>query len=127
MLQLKSSGSVKTISLNRTEVIKALEIIASRIHDEHPEVKSIRLFGSIATGDHVGTSDADILIILNREAACDFLESIRLFYGYFKLPIPVDVLVYNEDQIAKRLQSGDTEFERILGKSLELLGGQATQ
>jgi len=35
--------------------------------------------------------------------------------------VPVDVLVYNEAQIAKRLQSGDIQFERLLNQSIELL------
>ena len=121
MLQLKSSGSVKTISLDRTEAIRVLKSVCARIRAEHPEVSSIRLFGSIATGEQVGTSDADILIILRGEEPGDPLEWIRSFYGYFRLPVPVDVLVYNEAQIAKRLQSGDIQFERLLNQSIELL------
>jgi hypothetical protein len=38
-----------------------------------------------------------------------------------RLPVPVDVLVYNEAQVAKRLSSGDLQFERLLNQSIELL------
>ena len=120
MLQLRSSGSVKTISLNRDEVLASLTAIAARICGEHSEVVSIRLFGSMARGDQVGTSDADVLIVLRRAEPGDPLEWIRTFYGYFLLPIAVDLLVFSEAQVADRLQSGDPWFTALWKESLDL-------
>ena len=120
MLQLKSSDSVTTIYLDRTEVLAALRDAAARIRKEHPEVSSVRLFGSVARGDHVGTSDADILIVVRAGEPGDPLAWIRAFYGYFRLAVPVDILVYSEDQIARRMQSADPQFARLWKESLEL-------
>lgn len=121
MLRLKSSGSVTTISVDRTEALAALRAAAVRIRDEHPEVVSVRLFGSLARGDHTGTSDADILIVLQQGLAGDPLAWIQTFYGYFSLPVPVDILVSDEAQAARRLGSGDPQFGRLWNESLNLL------
>ncbi len=120
MLQMRSSGSVRTISLNRDKVLSAIRSVAVRIRQDHPEVLSVRLFGSIARGDQVGTSDADILIVLRAETPGNPLEWIRTYYGYFRLPVPIDLLVYSEDQIACRLDSGDRQFTRLWTESLDL-------
>ena len=119
MLQVKSSDSVQTISVNRAEVLAALKTIASKIKAQHPEVLSVRIFGSLARGDQVGTSDVDVLIILRGTESGDPIEWIRRYYGYFRLPIPVDLLVYNEAQIEQRLQADDPGFKCLWIESLE--------
>ena len=63
MLRERSSGSVKIISLDRDELLARLATIATRIRARHPEVREVRLFGSLARGDQTGTSDADLLIV----------------------------------------------------------------
>ncbi len=122
MLRQKSSDSVKLISLNQNEVLAALMDIAERIRKDHPDVSSIRVFGSIARGDHVGTSDVDVLIILNRDihTLTDRLAQIRRFYPYFDLPIGVDLLVYTQDEIERRLDAGDAFITRIWQESRPL-------
>ncbi len=120
MLQIRSSGSVRTISLDRSEVLRALGVIAATIRGAHPEVASIRLFGSMARGDQVGTSDVDVLIVLRDNDPLDPLEGSRAFYRYFNIPVPVDLLVCNEVHAATRVASGDPHFTRIWQESLEL-------
>ena len=120
MLQLRSFGSVKTIFVDREKVILALRAIAERVCKLHPEVCSIRVFGSIARGDQVGTSDVDVLVVLRGGERGDPLEWVRAFYPYFDLPMPVDLLVYNEDQISRRLDSKDPGFAQIWRESLPL-------
>lgn len=121
MLRLTSYDSVTTISLEKNEVLAALRDIAAKISRERMDVVSIRLFGSLARGDHVGTSDADILIVLQGNRIDDPLDRIRSFYSYFRLPVPVDILVYSEAQIEERLQSGDPQFARLWKESVDLL------
>lgn len=121
MLRLKSSDSVRTISLDRNELLKALGAIAARIHRERPEVVSVRIFGSIARGDQSGTSDADILIIVRSGTEGDPLLRMRSFYGYFRLPVPIDLLVYSEDQISRLLKEKDPHFTRLWTESRPLL------
>ena len=120
MLRMRSSDSVRTISLNRDEVLSSIRSVAARIRHEHPEVVSIRLFGSIARGDHVGTSDADILVVLRSGTPGHPIDWIRAYYGYFRLPLPIDLLVYAENQITARLDSGDLQFNRLCDESVLL-------
>ena len=120
MLRETSSASVKFISIQRNELISALTSIAARIGREHPEVKSLRLFGSVARGDQVGASDADVMIILRGDEAFDTLEAIRAYLPYFKLPLGVDVLVFSEADIERRLESDDRFMQQIWAESLIL-------
>ncbi len=120
MLQLRSSGSVKTISIDRNKVIEILRAVAVRIGELHPEVVSVRLFGSIARGDQVGTSDVDVLIVLHEGEEGDPLEWVRRYYPYFDFPLPVDLLVYSEGQVSRRLNSKDPWFEQVWRECLLL-------
>ena len=116
----RSSGSVRIISIDRDELLAQLGAIAGRICAAHPEVQSVRVFGSVARGDQVGTSDVDVLIVLQGAGTKDALEQIRRFYPYFDLSIGVDVLVYTEDDIARRLQAGDPFMTQVWEESRPL-------
>ncbi len=121
MLRQRSYGSVKIISLDRDKALLRLQAIARRIYADHPEVKEVRLFGSLARGDQVGTSDIDVLIVLRHDEPGQMLERIRTFYPYFDLPVPVDVLAYTEAEIAERLQGGDPFMARVWEESYLLV------
>ena len=120
MLRQTSSGSVKIISLDRSELLSRLRQVADRIRAEHPEVTDVRVFGSIARGDHVGVSDVDVLIVLRNGELADPMEQIHTFYPYFDLPIGVDLLVYSFEQLEQRLEVGDPFLEQVWGESLPL-------
>ncbi len=120
MLRQTSSGSVKIISLDRDELLSRLREIARQIRAEHPEVTEIRVFGSIARGDHVGTSDVDVLIVLQDGECGDPIEQIRSFYPYFDLPVGVDLLVLTRDQLKHRLETGQAFTERMWQESQAL-------
>jgi hypothetical protein len=120
VLQQRSSGSVRIISIDRDELLARLRDIARRLCAERPEVAEVRVFGSIARGDQVGTSDVDVLVVLEGCVSGDPIEQSRLFCTYFDLPIGVDVLVYTQGQLARRLQSGDAFVKRMWHESLAL-------
>lgn len=120
MLRQRSSGSVKIISIDRHELLSRLREIVKQLYADHPEVVEVRVFGSIARGDQVGTSDVDVLIVVDSSDLGDPLERTRSFYSYFDLPVGVDVLVYTRDQLSRRLQAGDAFVERIWQESLAL-------
>ncbi len=113
MLQQTSYDSVRIISLDRDELLSRLQLIAQRIRAEHPEVADVRVFGSIARGDHVGTSDVDVLIVLHEYDGRDPIERVRTFYRYFDLPIDVDILVFTREQLKRRLKEGDAPLESL--------------
>jgi len=117
MLQVKSSGSVKIISLNRDKLLNRLGEIAAAIKKTHPEVKEVRVFGSVARGDQVGTSDVDVLLVLYGSNPINPLEKTRQYYPFFNLPVGVDLLVYTEGSIADRLATGDQFMQQIWNES----------
>lgn len=120
MLQQRSSGSVKIISINRDELLSRLRDVARRIYAEHPEVLSVRVFGSVARGDCVGTSDVDVLIVQKGDVGGNPLERARRFYPYFDLPIGVDLLVWTAEALAWQLHSGNAFFVRVWEESVAL-------
>ena len=70
---------------------------------------SIILFGSLAKGNYTGGSDADIIIIV-KHSKKDLVERIFEFRKYFlNCSIPVDVLVYTEEEIKKMQHEGFIE------------------
>ena len=121
MLRQTSSGSVTIISLDRDELWGRLRAIARRIQRDHSNVLDVRLFGSIARGDYVGTSDVDILVVLtdapDRDEPSARIERSRLFFPYFDLPIGVDLLVYTEAEIER----GTPFLSQIYAESVSLL------
>jgi predicted nucleotidyltransferase len=120
MLQHRSFDSVEIISLDRDEVLTALRDVARRIRGQHPEVVEVRVFGSLARGDQVGTSDVDVLIVIEDGELEDPIEQIRRFYPYFDLPVGVDLVVMTRGRWARRLQGGDAFAERVNGESVAL-------
>ncbi len=88
-----SSGSVKTISLDRQEVIGRLHNMAQQLIVEHPEVAEVRLFGSLARGDQTGISDADVLVILHSAVSKDPHVRALTYLPYFDMERGVDLLV----------------------------------
>lgn len=120
MLQQKSFDSVKIISINRNKLLSRLRDIARRIYAEHPKVVSVRVFGSVARGDHVGASDVDVLIVLDVDVLDDPIERARLFYPYFDLPIGVDLLVWTTETLKQQLGTGNEFVIRAWQESIEL-------
>lgn len=120
MLQRRSFDSVEIISIDRDKVLEALRRVARRIRAQHPEVVDVRVFGSLARGDQVGTSDVDILIVIEDSESEDPIAQIRRFYPYFDLPVGVDLLVTTRERWARRLQDGDAFAERVSRESVAL-------
>jgi len=120
MLQQRSFDSVEIISIDRSKVLDALRRVARRIRAQHPEVVDVRVFGSLARGDQVGTSDVDVLIVIEDGGSGDPIEQIRGFYPYFDLPVGVDLLVMTWDRWTQRLQAGDAFAEQVSRESVAL-------
>ena len=65
MLHIRSLGSAKIISLDVESVREKLRKVAHNLTEQDENVLSVWLFGSLARGDALPGSDADILIVLN--------------------------------------------------------------
>ncbi len=115
-----SSNSVKIIYPDRNALLRRIKQIARQIKKRHPEVVSIRLFGSLARNDYTATSDADILIVLDHFPENDPHRRILTFLPYFDLRYGVDLLVYTQAEIQSRLSKGDPFVQRIWQESVEI-------
>ena len=105
-MRRKSSLSVEDIWPEYRERIEALEDIARFIVQSNPNVRRVLLFGSMARGTADRRSDADVAIILKEDYRRP-PDRIPEFLRYFiEAPMPVDVLVYTEDELAQMLREG---------------------
>ena len=89
---------------------------------DHLEVKGIHLFGSIARGDQVGTSDIDILIVLKGSFRGDPIDRSLDYSCYYRLPIGVDLLMIGEKELDQRLIEQDPFYSKIWQEQLQLAG-----
>ena len=120
MRRERSYGSVTITSLDRDEALNALRQAAQRLRAAHGEVTSVWLFGSLARGDHVGASDADVLVKLAPGTPGEPLDWLRRCLRHFDLPIGVDVIVLRQDEVARRVVAGDPFLTRLWHERLAL-------
>lgn len=70
-----------------------------------PEVELVVLFGSLATGEYTGSSDADLLIVVERSPQ-DFLTRAHSYHPG-RSPLPLELFVYTRAEFeALRKQPG---------------------
>jgi predicted nucleotidyltransferase len=120
MLPRISSDSVKIISLDRNSLLERLREICLRLRSDHPEVVEVWLFGSLARGDQTGTSDIDVLIILDHATDPDPLRRTLTFLPYFDLARGTDLLIYTREEVSRRLSHDDRFLRRILRDGIPL-------
>ena len=97
-IQQRSSPSAKIFWLDLTQIRDCLEQAAIRLGETHPEIETIWLFGSLARGDAVPGSDADLLIVLSN-SPLPFLDR-SVYYQPDFCGIGVDVLAYTKAELA---------------------------
>ena len=88
----------KTRFLDKNKTVLSLKRIAEKIRSSQPDVKKIVLFGSLTRGNYTGSSDADILILLEKSEK-RFLDRIPEFLLLFAdAPIATDVFPYTTEE-----------------------------
>lgn len=103
-------------ALARDEVLTHLNRWAEDLHQRHPQVIRIGLFGSYARGDYAPGSDIDLLIIVREsDEPRWFMRSAA--FDTSDLPVGADVFVYTEAEIA-RMASTNPWLKHILGETL---------
>ena len=100
MRQVRYCGSVKAISLNRDEILRKLKELSTDIKRNFPEVREVRLFGSIARGEEHGLSDIDILVIVDELKRKNFWEIYGGIHEFVsdRIPIDFDLIVIGEKE-----------------------------
>ena len=91
--------------LESQSLIEKLELAARQMKARHPEIEQVLLFGSLARGDAVPGSDADLLVVLS-SAALPFMERIPRYLPT-GLPLGVDVFPYTREEIDRMLAQGN--------------------
>lgn len=88
-----------------------LKQAVQRLAMRHPEIEEVWLFGSLARGEAVPGSDADIVIVL-AESTLPFLQRCAYyqpdFYG-----VGVDVLAYTQAELISMQAAGNLFLQRV--------------
>ena len=122
-MQSRSSGTVRLFWLDRAQVLARLTAAVERMASEQPEVDEVVLFGSLARGDALPGSDADLLVLLSQ---CDVPFQARLpRYLPRNAGIGVDVFAYTQSEFtemaarsprwAQAIRAGSVLFQRRAG------------
>jgi predicted nucleotidyltransferase len=98
--------------------MEKLRIAAREMKARHPEVERVLLFGSLARGEGVPGSDADLLVVLS-SADRPFLERIP-HYMPTGIPVGVDVFAYSRQEIDRMLAEGNHLMRRAVGEGVVL-------
>ena len=111
-------SSVSVRFLDRDGTLAALRDLAARIGAARPEVREIRLFGSLARGERNPYADADLLVVVDR---CDLPFRDRApLYKPVDAPVPTDLTVCTSAELEREAAAGNAFVRRIIEESLVL-------
>lgn len=98
VIQNRSAPSVRVFWIDLDELKACLAEAARKMAEGHPEVAEVWLFGSVARGEAVPGSDADLFLLLD---ACElpFLERSLEYQPEF-CGVGVDVFAYTREELA---------------------------
>ena len=97
VIQSTSSPFVKIFWFNLEELKARLENAVQTMAEKHPEVAEVWLFGSVARGEAVPGSDADLLVVLE---TCNlpFIKRSSVYQPEF-CGVGVDIFAYTQDEL----------------------------
>lgn len=101
----------KQITIPREEIEAVAHQIAQKFNPQ-----KIVLFGSYARGDFHTHSDIDLLVILEKKSE-DIEIEVALSVPH---KFPMDILVRSQQELADRLQMGDTFLRDIIEQGITL-------
>ncbi|MBI4505626.1 MAG: nucleotidyltransferase domain-containing protein [Chloroflexi bacterium] len=116
--QVESSPSVHIFWLDRAEAVSRLREAAEALAQRYPEIERVVLFGSLARGDAVPDSDADLLLILSASDLPFLDRSVR--YRPEGVGLGVDVLAYTRAEMERMLAEGNRFVADVLREGIVL-------
>ena len=100
VIRKQSFGSVKVFWLDRSLLKSRIRQAVRNLSRQHEEVVQVVLFGSVASGRAVPSSDADILVVV-RDSDTPFLDRAPLYRDSFTdIGVGVDLFVYTREEIS---------------------------
>jgi predicted nucleotidyltransferase len=105
--------SVRVFRLDREGVIASLRERAAAVLAARSDVLEVRLFGSLARGNAVPGSDADLFVLLKNEAP-PFLDRLPpLLREFSGLGIGCEIVAYTESEHAEAHARGDAFVKAV--------------
>ncbi len=100
MRQVISSGSVRAFYLNKEDIINKLIETAQESLNKFPEIREVRLIGSLAKGEETGLSDIDIFLVADNEER-NPIERMKPYFNFFseRIDLAIDMIVARSDEI----------------------------
>lgn len=92
----KSWSGAEVRFLDYDQILGDLRQAVRQAKAAHPEIAKVLLFGSLVQGNWTADSDADLIVVVDKEFP-DFLRS-RTPYQAFTASIPTDSLIYSESE-----------------------------
>lgn len=121
-MQRRSCGSVKIAFLNRDLAISELKEHAQELLLKDARVLTVALFGSLATGQALPSSDADVLIILKSHPKSRWFDRIPEYAESFREnSLPVEVFPYTLEEMT-RLHQRSGFIHKALQERMILAG-----
>lgn len=105
--------SSKPTFIDEKKVIADIREFALKLVKKNKTIKDIYLFGSYANGNAGFRSDADVLVVLSEDKRRMIDRLDEFILEFVDAPVPVDVLVYTQDELKKALEEGN----RFLAKA----------
>ena len=101
VIRKQSFGSVKVFWLDRSLLKSRIRQAARNLSRQHEEVVQVVLFGSVASGRAVPSSDADILVVV-KDSETPFLDRAALYRDHFTdIGVGGDLFVYTRAEISE--------------------------
>jgi predicted nucleotidyltransferase len=117
-----SSDSAKVTFVDAMAIVHRLRAAAQLACAQNPNITTVILFGSLATGGATPASDADLLVII-RDDARRVLDRIPDYSPPFeRVGVAVQLLPWTEAEVASRLREGDRFAREILDTGVTLAG-----
>ena len=107
---------MKVTYLDRQGVLRELRRAVEDLARNRPEIQRVLLFGSLASGQAVPGSDADLLVILTHSDK-RFLDRIPL-YTPEGCTVGIDVFPYTQAEIDAMRTAGNRFIEGALAEGL---------
>jgi len=121
-VQRRFSGSVKIAFLDKNQAIAELKERSQELLYRDMRVLSVGLFGSLARGQALPSSDADVLIVLRSHPKSRWFDRIPEYHEAFRgTALPVEMFPYTLEEMT-RLHSHSNFIRKALQELIILAG-----